>query len=114
MQLFRGRKVYYGLGVFYSLWSGKSTLDWRYYERQTVRWHFEKQKLRSNAAKLGLENNFKCYQDNDSECTISKNWLLYNYKKVIDYPPLKIWFLLKIYGKYYTGKLHEHTISNKK
>lgn len=48
-----------------------------------------KKNLKPSAAKLGLENRFHFYQDNDPKhkSYISRTWLLYNCPKVIETPP---------------------------
>ena len=48
-----------------------------------------KENLKPSAAKLGLENNFKFYQDDDPKhkSYIAKSWLLYNCPKVLETPP---------------------------
>lgn len=48
-----------------------------------------KNNLKQSATKLGIENTFHFYQDNDPKhkSYIVRSWLLYNYPKVIETPP---------------------------
>lgn len=48
-----------------------------------------KKNLRSSAEKLGLLNSYQFYQDNDPKhkALITREWMLYNCRKVLDTPP---------------------------
>lgn len=71
--------------------------------------------LKQSAQKLGIENTFHLYQDNDPKHSahIVKEWLLYNYPKVLKTPPQSpdlniienLWQKLEV-------QIRKHAISN--
>lgn len=83
---------------------------------QNVYLNILKQNLKQSACKMGLDQGYKFYQDNDPKHKALKvrTWLLYNCSKVIDTPPQSpdinpienLW-------EYLDKKVRNHHISNK-